>query len=221
MEMIFIIIGIIVVWRLVLKFYQTSTAKNQIIAILALSITLTLMCPLVGIIPLYYSIKAWIKQEKDNPLWEKELKNAYKWAKRCAVIYTVLMFVYVILYIILMYCAYNNVDLPYYILFLCTGYLSWLFWFKKIMMNKRVIITIVLTICLFINTVDCNGQTKKNNMGITLKEQMASYTSKSVYYVEYSSSGCLVDIRINDSLNITMTAPYYDTLKKWGWNCVC
>ena len=38
------------------------------------------------------------------------------------------------------------------------------------MMNKRVIITIVLTICLFINTVGCNGQTKKNNMGTTLKE---------------------------------------------------
>lgn len=66
-------------------------------------------------------------------------------------------------------------------------------------MNKRVIITIVLTICLFINTVGCNGQTKNNNMGTTLKEQMASYTSKPVYYVEYSSSGCLVDIRINDS----------------------
>ena len=76
MEMMFIIIGIIVVLGLVLKFYQTSTEKNQIIIVLALSITLTLMCPLVGIIPLYYSIKAWIKQKKDNPLWEKELKSA-------------------------------------------------------------------------------------------------------------------------------------------------
>ena len=52
MEMMFIIIGIIVVLGLVLKFYQTSTEKNQIIIVLALSITLTLMCPLVGIIPL-------------------------------------------------------------------------------------------------------------------------------------------------------------------------
>ena len=57
-------------------------------------------------------------------------------------------------------------------------------------MNKRVIITIVLTICLFINKVGCNGQTKNNNMGTTLKEQMASYTSKPVYYVEYSTSFC-------------------------------
>lgn len=109
MEMMFIIIGIIVVLGLVLKFYQTSTEKNQIIIVLALSITLTLMCPLVGIIPLYYSIKAWI----NNPLWEKELKSAYKWAKRCAIIYVVFMFVSVILYIILMYCAYYNVDLSW------------------------------------------------------------------------------------------------------------
>ncbi|ADV44696.1 hypothetical protein [Bacteroides helcogenes] len=113
MEMIFIIIGIIVALGLVLKSNQTSTKKNQIITALALSVTLTLMCPLIGIIPLYYSIKAWIKQRKDNPLWEKELKNAYKWAKRCAVIYAVFMFVSVILYIILMYCAYYNVDLSW------------------------------------------------------------------------------------------------------------
>lgn len=113
MEMMFIIIGIIVVLGLVLKCYQTSTEKNQIIIVLVLSITLTLMCPLVGIIPLYYSIKAWIKQKKDNPLWEKELKSAYKWAKRCAIIYVVFMFASVILYIILMCCAYNNVDLSW------------------------------------------------------------------------------------------------------------
>lgn len=67
-------------------------------------------------------------------------------------------------------------------------------------MSKRAITTILLTVCLFINTVDCNGQAKtNNNMGTTLKEQMANYTSKSVYYVEYSSCGCLVDIRINDN----------------------
>lgn len=67
------------------------------------------------------------------------------------------------------------------------------------MMNKKTITTILLPICLFISAVGCNGQTKSNHMGTTLKEQMASYTSKPVYYVEYSSSGCLVDIRINDS----------------------
>lgn len=117
MGIMFIIIGIIVVLGLVSKSNQTSTGKNQVIAVLVLSVTLTLMCPLVGIIPLYYSIKAWIKQRKDNPLWEEELKSAYKWAKRCAIIWAVLMFASVILYIILICCAYNNVDL------------SWFFWY--------------------------------------------------------------------------------------------
>lgn len=66
-------------------------------------------------------------------------------------------------------------------------------------MNEKTITAILLPICLFISAVGCNGQTKSNHMGTTLKEQMTSYTSKPVYYVEYSSRGCLVDIRINDS----------------------
>lgn len=112
------IIGIIVVLGIVCKPNQTGIGKAQVKTSLALSVILTLMLPFVGIIPLYFSIKAWIKQRKDNPLWEKELKSAYKWTKTSAIIYVILMIAGFIFYILLMCCIYYwNVDL------------SWLFWF--------------------------------------------------------------------------------------------
>lgn len=87
------IVGIIVLFWLICKPNQTGTGKDQVKTVLALSVMLMLIAPFVGIIPLYFSIKAWIKQRKDNPLWEKEVKSAYIWVKRSAIIGIILMII--------------------------------------------------------------------------------------------------------------------------------
>ena len=56
--------------------------KEHISTVLLLSVLLTFMCPVLGIIPLYHSIEAWKKNRKSDVSYVISLKKAYSWTKR-------------------------------------------------------------------------------------------------------------------------------------------
>ena len=51
--------------------------KEHISTVLLLSVLLTFMCPVLGIIPLYHSIEAWKKNRKSDVSYVISLKKAY------------------------------------------------------------------------------------------------------------------------------------------------
>ena len=53
--------------------------KEHISTVLLLSVLLTFMCPVLGIIPLYHSIEAWKKNRKSDVSYVISLKKAYSW----------------------------------------------------------------------------------------------------------------------------------------------
>lgn len=52
-----------------------SMEKEHISTVLLLSVLLTFMCPVLGIIPLYHSIEAWKKNRKSDVSYVISLKK--------------------------------------------------------------------------------------------------------------------------------------------------
>ena len=50
--------------------------KEHISTVLLLSVLLTFMCPVLGIIPLYHSIEAWKKNRKSDVSYVNQFKKS-------------------------------------------------------------------------------------------------------------------------------------------------
>lgn len=72
--------------------------KEHISTVLLLSVLLTFMCPVLGIIPLYHSIEAWKKNRKSDVSYVISLKKAYSWTKRIFIALLIIWIVAAILF---------------------------------------------------------------------------------------------------------------------------
>jgi len=72
--------------------------KEHISTVLLLSVLLTFMCPVLGIIPLYHSIEAWKKNRKSDVSYVISLKKAYSWTKKIFIALLIIWIVAAILF---------------------------------------------------------------------------------------------------------------------------